>query len=475
MATGLFLIKQPLTHHDLAAATTQQASSSANPANESASMVHPLVITAAATAGIGAAVAFEVAVFRPWRDENWPQGFGHGVRNEFLKLRREVEQAVNEIQDDFRTLRDGRRRHSRSRQHHRRLSDDELEDFRRGVGEEASRESVQHEFEMHERQASAYRDRLRASMSESFASGSEPQGRGLRQRRPVNTRNNDEERQRSGTSKTVPVVDVRRPSSPELPHHRLGDASPSVGDATSLPADSRFNSVRSLSGISESPDSPQTKASKANNYSIAADTDLLGLDFGQQQEPSSSTSDSHVVKEQHREPTAAGDPFANIVDGTASSWHAVFSDRESISLNNDTDEGHVIFDTNGLSQTLSDQHQSFHDLHQDIHSANASVAPDSPYRSNRALHSPPQTAPSTGTRSGRTESEPDFEVLSDTAESEGRWSHLHAPPSPTISSGSDVVAARGLEVFSVMSDGEDSWAELSEAGSDVEGGRVVRG
>ncbi len=99
-----------------------------------------------------------------------------GVRTEFLKLRREVEQAVTEIQDDIRTLRDGRRRSQGRRDGgHRRLSDDELDDFRRGVGEEASSESAQHEFEMHERQASEYRERLRASMTEGLNGSAEGQ------------------------------------------------------------------------------------------------------------------------------------------------------------------------------------------------------------------------------------------------------------------------------------------------------------
>lgn len=445
-------------------------------------MVHPLVITAAATAGIGAAVAFEVTVFRPWRDENWPHGFGHGVRSEFLKLRREVEQAVNEIQDDFRTLRDGRRR---PRNGHRRLSDDELDDFRRGVGEEASRESAQHEFEMHERQALAYRDRLRASMSESIASGSGAQdhGRGLRRRRrPTGPSNDAEGQHREAKSFNVPVVDVRRPTWPELPHHSVGDVSPSVVDAASLPPDSRFNSVRSAGKVQPS-ECSQNATSKFGSETDAAKNGLLGLDFGQPEESPASVSTS---SDQQVDTANVNDPFATIVDGTASSWHAVFSDRavehttntavaNSLHLSSSspeelTDEGHVVLDTAGLSQTLSDQQQSFHDLYTDAHDNAVSNPPDSPYRSNRALHPPSQAAPSTGSRSGR--SEPDFEVLSDTVDSESRWSHLHAPPSPTISSGSEPVdmgAGRGIDVFSVTSDGEDSWAEVSEAGSEGEG------
>lgn len=326
-------------------------------------MVHPLIVTAAATAGVGAAVAFELAVFRPWRDENWPHGFGEGVRSEFLKLRREVELAVNEISNGLQTLRDDHRRRNDGSQ--RRLSDGELDDFRKGVGEEASSESAQHEFEMHERQASFYRDRLQESMTQNLANMTRQQEGGLRRRNPS----------------TI-------------------------------------------------------------------------------------------------------DPFTDVTDGTASSWHAAFSDRTTkcanerpnVETNGDltqslqdvTDEGHVILDTNGLSQTLSDQQSSFHDLGIDSHSSNASHSSDSPYRSNRALQAFGQEDLSSGSGSGRTESEPDFEVLSDTADSQGRWSHVDAPPSPTISSGSEPVAVRVNDAISVNSDGQESWAELSEPGSDEE-------
>ena len=428
-------------------------------------MVHPLVITAAATAGIGAAVAFEVAVFRPWRDENWPEGFGQGVRNEFLKLRREVEQAVHEIQDDLRTLRDQHRRGSG----HRRLSDGELDDFRRGVGEEASRESTQHEFEMHEHQASAYRERLRASMNESLATDPIQPQQGLRRRRRTGS-GGSEEQLTETTSVRIPVLDVRMPSSPELPHHQLGDASPSIVDVASLPSASRFNSVRVRADPARPSEPSLNETGGQDDAGVAAKNGLLGLEFGSR----SAEPQGDVV--------GPGDPFANIVDGTASSWHAVFADRTGDQPSNDhvdpslhlsvssredaTDEGHVVLDTNGLSQTLSDQHLSFHSMRADTPTSVASNPSDSP-----RLQALGESVASSGARSGRTESEADFEVLSDTTESEGRWSHLHAPPSPTISSGSepiDVGAVRGIDVFSVTSDGVDSWAELSEPDSDAD-------
>ncbi|SNX86592.1 uncharacterized protein MEPE_05301 [Melanopsichium pennsylvanicum] len=447
-------------------------------------MVHPLFITAAATAGIGAAVAFEVAVFRPWRDENWPNGFGRGVRDELLKLRREVEEAVTEIQDGFRTLRDDRLSTNRRANRLGRLSDDELDAFRRGVGEEASSESAQHEFEMHERQASAYRDRLRASMTENMLSGQDGHGQRLRRRRrPAGSGRGDGEASDMTRAVNVPVMDGQTPSSPELPHHSLGDASPSIGDAASLPPVSRFNSISRAANVNASePSSDET--AKSDVDIIVARNDLLGLDFGPKEVPNSACAPS----DQRSETTNAADPFTTIVNGTASSWHAVFSNRSAEALNAATtaaardsfhvcsssnedpmDESHVVLDTNGLSQTLSDQQESFHDLDADAHST--SSASDSPYQSNRALQPPSQNAPSTGTSSERPESEPDLEVLSDTTLSEDRWSHLQGPGSPTISSGGSEVDGMGRRI-EVISDGEESWAELSDVGSNVGETRV---
>ncbi|PWN38457.1 uncharacterized protein FA14DRAFT_160017 [Meira miltonrushii] len=54
-------------------------------------MPHAAVIAAAATMGVAAAVAFEVSVFKPWREENYPEGFAEGMRTEW-----------NEIKDEFR-------------------------------------------------------------------------------------------------------------------------------------------------------------------------------------------------------------------------------------------------------------------------------------------------------------------------------------------------------------------------------------
>lgn len=429
-------------------------------------MVHPLVLATAASAGVGAVVAFELAVFRPWRDENWPHGFAQGVRSEFLKLRQEVEQAVNEIHRDFRTRRDERRRGDDG---HTRLNDDELDDFRRGVGEEASSERSQHEFEMHEREASAYRDQLRASMMQASGSNPHHSSDGLRRRRRSNADG------ASGiaadqTATTAAVEEKRVPASPELSHHNLGDASPSIGDTASLAdaGDSRFNTVRGRALNAE----PRETLAEDAAENDAAKNGLLGLDFSQPNTPPSL--DPAPSKSQC-------DPFADIVDDTASSWHAVFDNRSAALSRRNTDdeasviehpsahghlseEGHMELDTNGLSQTLSEQH-----LGAPRDDGTNSVG-SSPYRSNRALAAPIEGADA-GSSSGG--SEPDFEVISETADSEARWSHLDAPPSPTISSASEalnVTARREAALSPAHSDAgdSDSWAELSEPGSDTE-------
>jgi len=54
-------------------------------------MPHAAVIAAAASMGVAAAVAFEISVFKPWREENYPEGFAEGMRTEW-----------NEIKDEFR-------------------------------------------------------------------------------------------------------------------------------------------------------------------------------------------------------------------------------------------------------------------------------------------------------------------------------------------------------------------------------------
>lgn len=436
-------------------------------------MVHPLVLATAASAGVGAVVAFELAVFRPWRDENWPHGFAHGVRNEFFKLRQEVEQAVNEIQRDFRTRRDERRRGDDG---HTRLNDDELDDFRRGVGEEASSERSQHEFEMHEREASAYRDQLRASMMQASGSNPHHSSDGLRRRRR-STADGASGVAQDENATTTAVDEVRVTASPELPHHKLGNASPSIGDTASLAdaGDSRFNSVRGRAIKAE----PREALAEDVAENDAAKNGLLGLDFRQ---PDTPPSLDPAPSEPHQDSAPSQrDPFADIVDDTASSWHAVFDNRSAALSRRNTDdevsvieypsvrghsseEGHVELDTNGLSQTLSEQH-----LGAPRHDGMSSVG-SSPCRSNRALAEPSEGS-GAGSRSDR--SEPDFEVISDTAESEARWSHLDAPPSPTISSASEalnVTVRREAALSPAHSDAgdSDSWAELSEPGSDTE-------
>ncbi|KAN0062833.1 hypothetical protein ACQY0O_004653 [Thecaphora frezii] len=236
-------------------------------------MVNPFMIAAAASAGIGAAVAFEFSVFRPWREENWPNGFREGLKAELEKLRKEFEEGVTEIRDDIRGGLQGRRGRDRGNAHHR-LSDEELNDFRRGrtevggryrdgpdeeqpgrglIGRRRSSSSatIRGEFELHERQASAYRDHLAASMVYGKTTGLEAHSptTTLRRRNPPDTapaQHGSFANAWSGpfSSPTPPMFKQERQetaaagllASPEVPHHALGDASPTI-DTASLAGD----------------------------------------------------------------------------------------------------------------------------------------------------------------------------------------------------------------------------------------------
>ena len=199
-------------------------------------MVHPLIITAAATAGVGAAVALELAVFRPWREENWPNGFREGIRVEFDKIRRDFEESVQEIRDEFSSRRSQSRRRRPSQQDP--LTPQELDEFRRAEGEDrydadrieqlrqsqtlrrrsSSSVTARSEFDAFESQASAYRDRINQSLASGLSLPQQHSGQA--RRRPAH----------STLDETA-----RNPfDSPELPHHHIGECSPSIGDTASL-------------------------------------------------------------------------------------------------------------------------------------------------------------------------------------------------------------------------------------------------
>lgn len=62
-------------------------------------MPHAAVIAAATVgtaAALGSAVAFEMMVFRPWREENWPNGIVAGVRQEL----HEIQQGLWELRNE---------------------------------------------------------------------------------------------------------------------------------------------------------------------------------------------------------------------------------------------------------------------------------------------------------------------------------------------------------------------------------------
>ncbi|EPQ27341.1 uncharacterized protein PFL1_05263 [Pseudozyma flocculosa PF-1] len=297
-------------------------------------MVNPFVIAAAASAGVGAAVAFEFGVFRPWREDNWPHGIRQGIKVELEKLRRELQEGVDEIRDD---IRDGiRGRRSPRRGNSDRLSDAELDEFRhsprghrsqyrdgsaithaeeeqmtRGlVGRgrrSSSSETLRSEFEMHERQSSAYRAHLAASMGYAKSTGVDDQHQTALRRRNapngalVSTANSSEEARSAGPATATDLL-----ASPELPHHALGDASPTMTDTASLARtagddeaddDDDRNSIR---GSGSGDRTPLSASSPRTAYSILSAAPR---------------------------PPLVADPFGDpegVGDMAVSSWQAVF-------------------------------------------------------------------------------------------------------------------------------------------------------
>lgn len=43
--------------------------------------------------------AFEISVFKPWRQENWPDGIGEGIKRELRRTREDFREAAQEIRD----------------------------------------------------------------------------------------------------------------------------------------------------------------------------------------------------------------------------------------------------------------------------------------------------------------------------------------------------------------------------------------
>lgn len=357
-------------------------------------MVHALAIAAAATAGVSVAIAFELAVFKPWRDENWPDGVTEGVRSELQKLRDDFGLAVSEIREDVRSLRDQRRARQRRAE---RLRDDELDDFRQGVGEEHSVESGQHGFEMHEREAEAYRDRLRASFVATHIQqyGSDA---GLRRRRS-------------------------RTTDPIAPHHSVGNLSPSMTEDAAL-----TELQPAVSAVSE---------------------DLAGLTFA----PASSSStlpDEAPVTEVDGSTSSWTEAFdMGRASANHSDAHSTGSDTPGSNADHPPD--HMALETNGLSRTLSDQH-SFHQTHGEHEFVLTSNAPSVLNQTSDEDYD--------AEHEGSAELEFETLSVGDSDGSSDPWSQLLSPSSPSLSGLTTDTDRDERALEHVLSEGE-SWSEIS--------------
>lgn len=114
-------------------------------------MPHAAILAAAITAGVGTAVAFEVGVFRPWREVNWPNGIAEGLKQEWQEFSDDMKDGFREISGDFRRQRQNRRNQEQQQQSHRRRDSD--------VEEEMQLRREMDEFSVHEAQSTGLRSR----------------------------------------------------------------------------------------------------------------------------------------------------------------------------------------------------------------------------------------------------------------------------------------------------------------------------
>lgn len=117
-------------------------------------MPHALIIAAAVTAGVGAAIAFEVNVFKPWREEHWTEGWADGFRQEWDEFTENVRENFNDITGENRRHRGDSfgSTHQEERRGRGRRDPDQQEEM------ELRREMD--EFSMHEAQTSSVKTRL---------------------------------------------------------------------------------------------------------------------------------------------------------------------------------------------------------------------------------------------------------------------------------------------------------------------------
>lgn len=118
------------------------------PPSTLAAMVHGALLGIALTTTVVAVTAFEVGVFRPWREENWPQGFAEGVRQEWESVKMDFKEVIGGTERA--------RRRRRLNEHGEEVEEEE--------DEEAALVREVEEFELHERQVLE----MRAQMAREF-------------------------------------------------------------------------------------------------------------------------------------------------------------------------------------------------------------------------------------------------------------------------------------------------------------------
>lgn len=363
-------------------------------------MVHALAIAAAATAGVSVALAFELAVFKPWREENWPNGVAEGVRSELQKLRDDFGLAVSEIREDVRSLRADRRQTMRRRAE--RLRDDELHEFRQGIGEEQSAE-VQHDgFEMHEREAEAYRQRLRDSFAGQAQNKRSEQG--LQKRRGY--------------------------TSEPLVHPENMSATLTTQSSPSTPCSPAVSAIaQDLKGLTfAQASSSVTISDKASPPCSLPDVD-------------DSTASWTAVIQRHGSSFGGSDA---VLGGADNAGHVISS---RISNDSDAASEHIALETSGLSQTVSQQHL------QDFVLASTSPSVTS------------QTTVEDYDAEREDSDELAFDMLSgdDSDNLSDHWSQLHSPSrSPGPERSNMLLRPMQPAIEHVLSEGE-SWAEVSSS------------
>ncbi|CEH12312.1 hypothetical protein CBOM_00309 [Ceraceosorus bombacis] len=259
-------------------------------------MVHPAVIASAVTAGVAAAVAFELSVFKPWREENWPDGVLQGVKSEWHTFKQDLRELTGDRRahtgyDHTATSGTRRRRRRRqSRDQHGQVvdqtesesesgSEDEHDARASATGAREENDALRRrnlnrqqreeerdlrelqkeieEFEMHERDVIRMRQRMKREFDQSVTSngGSNSSSTSSRSKRPQGdssmTMLDRASRPYSHSSSSLVTSakqkDLPRPPSPpskssaiasphdpQHPHHLIGSPSASTNASPSI-------------------------------------------------------------------------------------------------------------------------------------------------------------------------------------------------------------------------------------------------